>query len=83
MSTGELQKELREILESGQIPQKVANRLIMAGVVENHKLSKKNGVALFGDKDTNGLVAEVRFWKRVNWIIITLLVAEAVAIITQ
>ncbi len=80
MSNGELQNEVREILESGDVPQKVANRLIMAGVVENYKLSKKNGVALFGDEDTTGIVAEVRFWKRINWLIIALLIAQAVAV---
>lgn len=83
MSNGALQKELREILESGEIPQKVANRLIMAGVVENNKLSKRNGGALFGDEKTAGLVAQVKFWKKINWLIISLLLVEAVSKIAQ
>lgn len=83
MTDGELQKEVLEILEGGEIPQRVANRLIMAAVVENYGVSKKNSKALFGDEKHAGLVAEVKFWKRINWLAITLLLAEAYAIIMK
>ncbi len=81
MGNGELQQEVREILEGGEIPQRVANRLIMAGVVENYRLTRRNGRTLFGDDARSGLVAEVRFWKRVNWLLVSLLLAEAAAIV--
>lgn len=83
MNSGELQKEVKDILESGDIPQKVANRLIMAGVVENYQLSKRNGRALFGDENTTGIVDEVKFWKRINWLLVSLLLVEAIAIVTK
>ena len=83
MGNGELQQEVREILEGGEIPQRVANRLIMAGVVENYRLTKKNARTLFGDDALTGLVAEVRFWKRVNWLLVSLLLAEAAAIVVK
>lgn len=81
LTSGELQQEVKEILEGGEIPQRVANRLIMAGIVENYRLSEKNAKALFGDGDQPGLIAEVSFWKRVNWLLLTLLLAEVVAIV--
>ncbi len=83
MTNGELQREVKEILEGGEIPQRVANRLIMAGVVENYRLSMRNARTLFGDDDQSGLVAEVRFWKRINWLLFTLLMAEVVAILVN
>lgn len=83
MKDGKLQEEVLEILEGGDIPQRVANRLIMAGVVENYGMSKKNSKALFGDEKQAGLVAEVKFWKRINYLLLTLFVAEAVAIIVK
>jgi len=83
MTDGELQKEVLEILEGGEIPQRVANRLIMAGVVENYGMSKKNSSALFGDEKHAGLVAEVKFWKRLNYLLIVILLTEAAAIIVK
>jgi hypothetical protein len=83
LTNGKLQQEVKEILEGGEIPQRVANRLIMAGVVENYRLSEKNTKALFGDGDQPGLIAEVSFWKRINWLLLTLLMAEAIAIVVR
>ena len=83
MPDGELQKEVLEILEGGEIPQRVANWLIMAGVVENYGMSKKNSEALFGSEEEPGLVAEVKFWKRLNYLLIVLLLTEAAAIILK
>jgi hypothetical protein len=55
----------------------------MAGVVESYRLSEKNARALFGDGDQTGLIAEVSFWKRINWLLLGLLLAEVVAIVVK
>lgn len=81
MANNELQKQALEMIASEDIPPRVSNRLIAAIVIENTKVSKKNNDALYGADGKTGLIAEVRFWKKLNFYLFGALIGSAIAIL--
>ena len=80
MDNGALQQKVMEILETGEVPPKVANRLIMAAIVENFKISKGNREILFGTDKKTGLITGFRILKKVNWFLIASLIGALIGL---
>ena len=84
MSNGELLHEVKQIFEEDiPIPTKVANRLVMAGQVQNYKVNQEILTILYGNDGKSGLIAKVeeneksrKNQTRLNWLLISVLIAE-------
>jgi hypothetical protein len=77
---GELLKAFKKAVATGEIPQDVSLELIFVTLIQHYKISTENQVALYGDKDTPGVVAQVRFLKWVTGIVLMALIAGAVKV---
>jgi len=82
MPNGELLQELQKMVESGDIPSQVSNRLILAGIIQNFNQTRDNAEMLDTvNTEQQTQQAELDLYKKINWLIIAVIIGEAIAII--